>query len=166
MTVAGKLLTVGRQIARHWIFAAIGVGIAFGIAWLTGLPFHVAYFAGGLTGVAVSGVTTNPFWEDILRRITGRPRMTPEAYQQLRRLEAELWPELVTCTTPRSRGAVEISETECRALEAAGPAKPLAEWTVSEYTAALIAAGAAKRLAEEFEAAHRQRMAVVEKLHG
>ena len=50
------------------------------------------------------------------------------------------------------------------ALEAAlplGPAKPLAEWTLAEYTAALDAAGVREELAAQFEEHHAETMRLV-----
>ena len=61
---------------------------------------------------------------------------------------------------------MKISDAEARAVIEAGPAKPLAEWTMPEYSAALEAAGVRGRLTAEYEAHHRHAMAVVEKLQG
>lgn len=59
---------------------------------------------------------------------------------------------------------MKISDAEAQAIESAGPRKPLAEWTVAEYTAALETAGVRERLRAEYETRHRHAMEVVERL--
>jgi hypothetical protein len=60
----------------------------------------------------------------------------------------------------------EISDEEARRFADAGPNRPLAEWTMAEYAAAIDAADVSERWKMGFEANHRRRMQIVGRLLG
>lgn len=61
-------------------------------------------------------------------------------------------------------GGMGVLAEHWQAIETAGPGKPLAEWALAEYQAALEAAGVAGELAAEYEARHRENLRTIGRL--